>query len=155
MRISLTDDVSMYLIFSMSLMGAIDKKAQRQNQKALKKPGPLTEQEAARQTSLHESLSKSAAIKAKAMEEELAHSNQSVLRQRLSQMADLLGYFGLSVAVCTVILLITSFCVEKYIIEGNDVKFAHVKYALYYFVIGVTIFVVAVPEGYQPIFQLN
>lgn len=125
-------------------MGATDKKKQKKTHQE-----PMGEKESVGQSELHKSLTRSATIRSRAMAEEIAHSNRSVLRHKLSVMAGQIGYFGLLVAACTVLLMMTRFCVEHYAIEGNEAEFSHLRYAVYYFIIGVTILVVAVPEGDQ------
>lgn len=136
--------LSNMFLFSMALMGATDKKTQKKTH-----PEPMSDKESVRQSELHKSLTRSATIRSRAMAEEIAHSNRSVLRHKLSVMAGQIGYFGLLVAACTFLLMMTRFCVEHYAIEGNDAEFSHLRYAVYYFIIGVTILVVAVPEGNQ------
>lgn len=131
----------------MALMGATGKELKKTTDAEAAEQGPLTEEESLRQTSLKDSLTRSAALKSKAVAEEVAHMEQSVLKSKLSAMATNIGYGGLIVALCTLIMLIIRFCLNQYAVEGNSVRGADLRYFVYYFTIGVTILVVAVPEG--------
>ena len=58
---------------------------------------------------------------------------------------------GTAVAVLTVIILIAKFCITEFAIEGrtwtSDKTAEYVGLFVKYFIIGVTVLVVAVPEG--------
>lgn len=54
---------------------------------------------------------------------------------------------GTAIAVLTVIILIVKFCVKKFAIEDKPWEWGYVNYFVNHFIIGVTVLVVAVPEG--------
>jgi len=51
------------------------------------------------------------------------------------------------VAVCTVLILILRFSIEEFAIYDNKWKVDYLQQYLKFFIIGVTVLVVAVPEG--------
>lgn len=51
------------------------------------------------------------------------------------------------IAMLTVVILVIRFCVETYVIHGSGWKSSHASELVKYFIIGVTVLVVAVPEG--------
>ena len=54
---------------------------------------------------------------------------------------------GTAIAVITVVILILRFCVEKFAIQGKEWDLYYIQYFVKFFIIGVTVLVVAVPEG--------
>lgn len=54
---------------------------------------------------------------------------------------------GTVVAVLTVIILVVRFSIETFAIEGRGWDMDHMQQYINYFIIGVTVLVVAVPEG--------
>lgn len=60
-------------------------------------------------------------------------------------------FTGTAVAVLTVIILIVKFCVTEFAIKGKTWKAeyttTYIESFVKYFIIGVTVLVVAVPEG--------
>lgn len=87
---------------------------------------------------------------------------KSVLQAKLSNLAIQIGYIGILliflfvifpvflgsvVALLTVIILIVKFCIGKYITEGKPFEATHISTFLDYIIIGVTVLVIAVPEG--------
>ena len=54
---------------------------------------------------------------------------------------------GTAVAVLTVLILIVRFCVEEFWVNNNSWKGQYFKHFVKFFIIGVTVLVVAVPEG--------
>ncbi|KAL5963959.1 Plasma membrane calcium-transporting ATPase 2 [Taenia solium] len=86
--------------------------------------------------------------KTKESKSKLRTREMSVLQLKLTKLAIQIGYIGTVLAVATVMILITKFC----IIEFGHKKEAwdtgrHLKHFIHFFIIGVTILVVAVPEG--------
>jgi len=51
------------------------------------------------------------------------------------------------IAILTVVILVIQFCVNTYVLEGSSWKSSHASELVKYFIIGVTVLVVAVPEG--------
>lgn len=51
------------------------------------------------------------------------------------------------IAMLTVVILVIQFCVRTYVFEGSGWKSNHASELVKYFIIGVTVLVVAVPEG--------
>lgn len=80
-----------------------------------------------------------------------AHSSmkkeRSVLQSKLTKLAIQIGYGGTFIAILTVLILIIKFCVKKFAIEGHSWDWGYIDYFVNHFIIGVTVLVVAVPEG--------
>ncbi|PVD24236.1 hypothetical protein C0Q70_14706 [Pomacea canaliculata] len=76
---------------------------------------------------------------------------KSVLQTKLTRLAIQIGYAGTAVAVLTVVILIVKFCVEEFAIKKiewtSNRTAGYVELFVKYFIIGVTVLVVAVPEG--------
>jgi magnesium-transporting ATPase (P-type) len=94
-----------------------------------------------------EASTKTVVSKAKEIEEEDKRQKRSILQQKLSKLALNISYGGTIVAVCTFLILLLRFCLVNYAIEGNYVKKNDFQRAVNFFIIGVTVLVVAVPEG--------
>lgn len=82
---------------------------------------------------------------AKAQESEESH--KSVLQAKLTKLAIQIGYGGAAVSVLVVVVLVIRFCVENYAIEGRSWRPSDASNLVRFFIIGVTVLVVAVPEG--------
>uniref|UniRef100_A0AC34FP68 Calcium-transporting ATPase n=1 Tax=Panagrolaimus sp. ES5 TaxID=591445 RepID=A0AC34FP68_9BILA len=72
---------------------------------------------------------------------------KSVLQGKLSNLAIQIGYIGSVVAAATVIILIVRFCVTAYLVKGRAFEAGDVSYFVNFIIIGVTVLVIAVPEG--------
>uniref|UniRef100_A0A914C5X9 Calcium-transporting ATPase n=1 Tax=Acrobeloides nanus TaxID=290746 RepID=A0A914C5X9_9BILA len=72
---------------------------------------------------------------------------RSVLQAKLTRLAIQIGYAGSFVAGCTVLILVIRFCISKYAIEERSFSLADFQYFINFLIIGVTVLVVAVPEG--------
>ncbi|CAD5228581.1 unnamed protein product [Bursaphelenchus xylophilus] len=72
---------------------------------------------------------------------------RSVLQAKLTRLAIQIGYAGSFVAACTVLILIIRFCISNYGIDGNAFSLADFQFFINSLIIGVTVLVVAVPEG--------
>jgi Ca2+ transporting ATPase len=72
---------------------------------------------------------------------------KSVLQGKLSNLAIQIGYIGSVVAAATVIILIVRFCVTAYLVKGRSFEAADVSHFVNFIIIGVTVLVIAVPEG--------
>ena len=80
-------------------------------------------------------------------EESTGKKDQSVLQAKLTRLAIQIGYAGSFVAVITVLILCIRFSVSHYLVEGNAFSLADFQYFINFMIIGVTVLVVAVPEG--------
>ncbi|XP_071134662.1 plasma membrane calcium-transporting ATPase 2-like isoform X3 [Mytilus edulis] len=80
-----------------------------------------------------------------------ARKEKSVLQAKLTRLAIQIGYGGTAIAVATVLILIIKFCVKEFAINGNewtsDKTANYIEHFVKHFIIGVTVLVVAVPEG--------
>nr|XP_033776998.1 plasma membrane calcium-transporting ATPase 3 isoform X3 [Geotrypetes seraphini] len=76
---------------------------------------------------------------------------KSVLQGKLTKLAVQIGKAGLVMSAITVIILVLRFVIQTFVIEGRVWKAEctpfHVQYFMKFFIIGVTVLVVAVPEG--------
>lgn len=72
---------------------------------------------------------------------------KSVLQAKLTKLAIQIGYAGSTIAVLTVMILIVQFCIDKFVIQGLAWSSLYFNYFVKYLIIGVTVLVVAVPEG--------
>ncbi|XP_068459236.1 plasma membrane calcium-transporting ATPase 1-like isoform X2 [Clinocottus analis] len=76
---------------------------------------------------------------------------KSVLQGKLNKMAVQIGKAGLFMSLMTVIILIARFLIDTFWIQGVDLTTEcvsiYVQFLVKFFIIGVTVLVVAVPEG--------
>ncbi|CAL4064879.1 unnamed protein product [Meganyctiphanes norvegica] len=72
---------------------------------------------------------------------------KSVLQAKLTKLAIQIGYAGSFIAIFTVVILIIRFCIKTFVIEGQQWYPYYANYFVKFFIIGVTVLVVAVPEG--------
>lgn len=72
---------------------------------------------------------------------------KSVLQSKLTKLAIQIGYAGSTIAVLTVIILVIQFCVKTFVIEEKQWKNTYANHFVKHLIIGVTVLVVAVPEG--------
>ncbi|VDO93065.1 unnamed protein product, partial [Soboliphyme baturini] len=72
---------------------------------------------------------------------------RSVLQAKLTRLAIQIGYAGSFIAALTVIILILRFCIEEYGIKNRSISVVDIQYFVKFIIIGVTVLVVAVPEG--------
>ena len=54
---------------------------------------------------------------------------------------------GTAVAILTVLILVVGFCIEEFAVKGSSWNVAYIQQFVKFFIIGVTVLVVAVPEG--------
>uniref|UniRef100_A0A2H1W8X0 Calcium-transporting ATPase n=1 Tax=Spodoptera frugiperda TaxID=7108 RepID=A0A2H1W8X0_SPOFR len=79
---------------------------------------------------------------------EAGHKKEkSVLQAKLTKLAIQIGYAGSTIAVLTVIILVINFCVHTFVIEQKPWKATYINNLVKHLIIGVTVLVVAVPEG--------
>ncbi|NXN70846.1 AT2B3 ATPase, partial [Himantopus himantopus] len=76
---------------------------------------------------------------------------KSVLQAKLTKLAVQIGKAGLVMSAVTVIILVLYFVIETFVVEGRpwlaECTPVYVQYWVKFFIIGVTVLVVAVPEG--------
>ncbi|XP_061934304.1 plasma membrane calcium-transporting ATPase 3 isoform X12 [Apis cerana] len=72
---------------------------------------------------------------------------KSVLQAKLTKLAIQIGYAGSTIAVLTVIILVIQFCVTTFYVQGKSWKNTYAGDLVRHLIIGVTVLVVAVPEG--------
>ncbi|XP_029034912.1 plasma membrane calcium-transporting ATPase 2 isoform X6 [Osmia bicornis bicornis] len=72
---------------------------------------------------------------------------KSVLQAKLTKLAIQIGYAGSTIAVLTVVILVIQFCVTTFVIEKRAWKNTYANDLVRHLIIGVTVLVVAVPEG--------
>lgn len=80
-------------------------------------------------------------------EEPNRHKDKSVLQAKLTKLAIHIGYAGSGIAVMTVLILIIRFIITKFVVERQQWHMHHIQYFVKFIIIGVTVLVVAVPEG--------
>lgn len=72
---------------------------------------------------------------------------KSVLQAKLTKLAIQIGYAGSTIAVLTVLILVIQFCIRTFVIQKLPWSNVYVNQMVKYLIIGVTVLVVAVPEG--------
>ncbi|XP_068856089.1 LOW QUALITY PROTEIN: plasma membrane calcium-transporting ATPase 3-like, partial [Aphelocoma coerulescens] len=76
---------------------------------------------------------------------------KSVLQAKLTQLAVQIGKAGLAMSAITVIILVLYFVIDTFVVQGRpwvaECAPVYVQYWVKFFIIGVTVLVVAVPEG--------
>ncbi|XP_070791264.1 plasma membrane calcium-transporting ATPase 3 isoform X8 [Pituophis catenifer annectens] len=76
---------------------------------------------------------------------------KSVLQGKLTKLAVQIGKAGLVMSAITVIILVLYFIIQTFVIDGKtwmgECTPVYVQYFVKFFIIGVTVLVVAVPEG--------
>ena len=77
------------------------------------------------------------------MEEE----EKSVLQAKLTNLAIQIGYGGMAVSLVTVLILSIKFSVDEFYTNNEAWDMYYLSYYVKFVIIGVTVLVVAVPEG--------
>lgn len=72
---------------------------------------------------------------------------KSVLQGKLTRMAVSIGWFGVAAALLTIIVMVLQFSIRKYVNEGASWQNQHLNAYVNAFITGLTVLVVAVPEG--------
>ncbi|CAL4080522.1 unnamed protein product, partial [Meganyctiphanes norvegica] len=75
------------------------------------------------------------------------NKGKSVLSLKLHNMALNIGYAGSFIAALTIVILILRFSITTYVTQGEPFSVKHISNFVQFFIIGVTVLVVAVPEG--------
>ena len=73
--------------------------------------------------------------------------DKSVLQAKLTNLAIQIGYAGMAVSVITVIVLCVQFSVKTFVTDEKDWSAYYINFYVKFVIIGVTVLVVAVPEG--------
>ncbi|XP_037124020.1 plasma membrane calcium-transporting ATPase 3b isoform X2 [Syngnathus acus] len=76
---------------------------------------------------------------------------KSVLQGKLTKLAVQIGKAGLVMSAITVLILVLYFVIDTFVVEGHtwvtECTPVYIQYFVKFFIIGVTVLVVAVPEG--------
>ncbi|RLU20100.1 hypothetical protein DMN91_006706 [Ooceraea biroi] len=78
---------------------------------------------------------------------ESGKKEKSVLQAKLTKLAIQIGYAGSTIAVLTVVILVIQFCVTTFVIQAKPWRNTYAGDLVRHLIIGVTVLVVAVPEG--------
>ncbi|XP_027721213.1 plasma membrane calcium-transporting ATPase 1-like, partial [Vombatus ursinus] len=82
-----------------------------------------------------------------------------VLQKKLTKLAVLVGKCGMLMATITVVILVTYFVINTFVTERQKWTYGctsvYIKYFIKFFIIGMTIFVVTVPEGLPLVLTLS
>ncbi|XP_041431053.1 plasma membrane calcium-transporting ATPase 3 isoform X1 [Xenopus laevis] len=81
----------------------------------------------------------------------VSKKEKSVLQGKLTKLAVQIGKAGLVMSAITVIILVLYFVIQTFVVDGKvwlaECTPVYVQYFVKFFIIGVTVLVVAVPEG--------
>ncbi|XP_068568426.1 plasma membrane calcium-transporting ATPase 2 isoform X11 [Cebidichthys violaceus] len=81
----------------------------------------------------------------------VSKKEKSVLQGKLTKLAVQIGKAGLLMSAVTVIILVLYFCIDNFVMQKNpwmpECSPIYIQYFVKFFIIGVTVLVVAVPEG--------
>jgi Ca2+ transporting ATPase len=80
-------------------------------------------------------------------ENKLKKKEQSVLQAKLTKLAIQIGYAGMTIAICTVIVLIVRFSIKEYGQDKKPLNASILSPLIKFLITGITVLVVAVPEG--------
>ncbi len=90
-------------------------------------------------------------MKQKNQDEKTNHRSKvkerSILQAKLTKLAIQIGYIGMIVAVLTVMVLIARFSWEEFVVKRHPWKTKYWNRFVRYLITGITVLVVAVPEG--------
>ena len=77
----------------------------------------------------------------------MGEGEKSVLQAKLTNLAIQIGYAGMAVSILTVVILCVRFSIKTFVTEGHEWNTVYINYYVKFIIIGVTVLVVAVPEG--------
>ena len=77
----------------------------------------------------------------------MGDGEKSVLQAKLTNLAIQIGYAGMAVSLLTVVILMIRFSLKTFVTEGKTWDATYINYYVKFVIIGVTVLVVAVPEG--------
>nr|ACD88945.1 plasma membrane calcium ATPase [Adineta vaga] len=72
---------------------------------------------------------------------------KSVLQTKLTRLALVIGYIGMSAAALTLVCLIVRFCITTYVVKKQKASAGDVSYFISFLIQAITVVVVSVPEG--------
>merc|ERR1719220_1822792 len=72
---------------------------------------------------------------------------KSVLQAKLTNLAINIGYGGMAISFVTVLILFIRFSIDNFYTEGKEWNWSFLGNYVNFIIIGVTVLVVAVPEG--------
>ncbi|XP_077334993.1 plasma membrane calcium-transporting ATPase 3 isoform X4 [Lithobates pipiens] len=129
-----------------TLLGAGGEEEEKKDKKAKKQDGAVAMEmqplKSAEGGEMEEREKKKASIPKK---------EKSVLQGKLTKLAVQIGKAGLVMSAITVIILVLYFVIQTFVVEGKvwlaECTPVYVQYFVKFFIIGVTVLVVAVPEG--------
>ncbi|CAI4224436.1 unnamed protein product [Auanema sp. JU1783] len=131
----------------MTLLGAA-KSVAEEERKAAKREGDAVQQiEDGTGQALLDAKADGELANGKVPVEENGKKERSVLQAKLTRLAIQIGYAGSFVAGCTVLILVIRFCISTYAIAEQPFSLADFQNFINFLIIGVTVLVVAVPEG--------
>ncbi|XP_044276351.1 plasma membrane calcium-transporting ATPase 1-like [Varanus komodoensis] len=129
------------IILTLLGMGEEDEKAKQTDPKPKKRGGKMPE------TSRNETN----AVQQQSKKHVSHKKEKSVLQAKLTRLAVQIGKAGLAMSIITVTVLIVYFLVQNFLINKRvwtiECTPVYMQYMVKFFIIGVTILVVAVPEG--------
>ncbi|XP_071980115.1 plasma membrane calcium-transporting ATPase 3 isoform X2 [Engystomops pustulosus] len=129
-----------------TLLGAGGEEEEKKDKKAKKQDGAVAMEmqplKSAEGGEMEEREKKKASIPKK---------EKSVLQGKLTKLAVQIGKAGLVMSAITVIILVLYFVIQTFVVDGKvwlaECTPVYVQYFVKFFIIGVTVLVVAVPEG--------
>lgn len=72
---------------------------------------------------------------------------KSVLQSKLTKLAVTIGWFGVAAALLTIVVMVLQFSIRMYVVEKESWNNTHLNAYVRAFITGLTVLVVAVPEG--------
>ncbi|CAL8077870.1 unnamed protein product [Orchesella dallaii] len=82
-----------------------------------------------------------------AKEKEEKSKEKSVLQAKLTKLAIQIGYAGTAIAVLTVVVMFVRFSITTYGVQKQEFNVKHARSFVNFIITGITVLVVAVPEG--------
>ena len=77
----------------------------------------------------------------------MSDGEKSVLQVKLTKLALQIGYAGVAISLLTVGILCIRFSIKTFVIEDKNWDLVYIHFYVKFVIIGVTVLVVAVPEG--------
>lgn len=111
--------------------------------------GPMRSGDTTGSGLLNESILSDSEHRKSKQEEDAANprKEKSVLQAKLTKLAIQIGYGGSAIAVLTVMILILRFVLKMFVFSNHKFGMFYMQYFVKFVIIGVTVLVVAVPEG--------
>ena len=80
-------------------------------------------------------------------ENQSQEKEKSILQNKLTKLAVMIGWIGVAAGVITSFVIILRFCIQTYAVEKKSWDNKHLIDFLHAIIVGITIMVVAIPEG--------